>query len=58
MEQLTDLKKDILVDNALDWKKFKILITVCCSYVVGSTRLAVEFLTRFLKSLAHSVEIA
>ena len=35
MEQLTDLKKDILMDNALDWKKFKILVTVCCSYVVS-----------------------
>ena len=35
MEQFTDLKKDILVDNALDWKKFKILVTVCCSYMAS-----------------------
>ncbi len=34
MEQFADLKKDILMDNALDWKKFKILVTVCCSYMV------------------------
>ena len=34
MEQLTDLKKDILTDNAIGWKKFKIMVTVCCSYVV------------------------
>lgn len=36
MEQLTDFKKDILMDNVLDWKKFKILVTVCCSYVVST----------------------
>lgn len=35
MEQLTDLKKDILMDNVLDWKKFKMMVTVCCSYVVS-----------------------
>ena len=34
IEQLTDLKNDILLDNALDWKKFKILVAVCCSYMV------------------------
>ncbi len=35
MEQLSNLKKDILMENALDWKRFKILVTVCCSYVVS-----------------------
>lgn len=45
MEQLSDLKKDILIDNALDWKKFKIMVAVCCSYVSWSLQKAQSFKT-------------
>lgn len=34
-KELTEAKEEILLHNALDWKKFKILVAVCCSYVVS-----------------------
>ena len=34
MKELRETKEEILLHNALDWKKFKILVAVCCSYVV------------------------
>ncbi len=42
MEQLADLKRDILVDNALDWKKFKLLVAIICNYVVRNDQLNFE----------------
>lgn len=42
MEQLADLKKDILIDNALDWKKFKLLVAIICNYVVRPLNYTIE----------------
>ncbi len=33
--QLQAAKTHILMDNALDWKKFKVLTSLCCTYVVS-----------------------
>ena len=35
IKELNEAKEEILLHNALDWKKFKILVAVCCSYVVS-----------------------
>ena len=35
MKELNEAKEEILINNALDWKKYKILVAVCCSYVVS-----------------------
>lgn len=34
IKELNEAKEEILLHNALDWKKFKILVAVCCSYAV------------------------
>lgn len=34
MEQLEETKKEILIDNVLEWKKFKFLVALACSYMV------------------------
>ena len=38
MKELNEAKEEILINNALDWKKYKILVAVCCSYVVSRLR--------------------
>ena len=35
VEQLEETKKEILIDNVLEWKKFKFLVALACSYMVS-----------------------
>lgn len=40
-QALQTAKAKILMENALDWKKFKVLTSLCCTYVV-STHLCIH----------------
>ncbi len=35
VENLEDIKREILMKNALEWKKFKMLVALSCSSMVG-----------------------
>ena len=58
IKELQEAKEEILLHNALDWKKFKILVAVCCSYVVSQSAYMYMYMYMYICSMWRLLHVA